>query len=83
MMEKKLLDSKPHQTNGTVETLTDEIGTVAIQSEMALFKPFGKKKKLIWVSLLVVILATTFGSLKFLINRKISLKRTSESSLTN
>ncbi|MDE5115025.1 MAG: HlyD family efflux transporter periplasmic adaptor subunit, partial [Trichodesmium sp. St15_bin1_1] len=49
----------------------------------ALFKPFGKKKKLIWVSLLVVILATTFGSLKFLINRKISLKRTSESSLTN
>ena len=83
MMEKKLLDSKPHQTNGTVETLTDEIGTVPIQSEMALFKPFGKKKKLIWVSLLVVILATTFGSLKFLINRKISLKRTSESSLTN
>ena len=83
MMEKKLLDSKPHKTNGTVETLTDEIGTVAIQSEMALFKPFGKKKKLIWVSLLVVILATTFGSLKFLINRKISLKRTSESSLTN
>ena len=83
MMEKKLLDSKPHQTNGTVETLTDEIGTVAIQSEMALFKPFGKKKKLIWVSLLVVILATTFGSLKFLINRKISLKRTSESSLAN
>ena len=83
MMEKKLLDSKPHKTNGTVETLTDEIGTVPIQSEMALFKPFGKKKKLIWVSLLVVILATTFGSLKFLINRKISLKRTSESSLTN
>ena len=83
MMEKKLLDSKPHKKNGTVETLTDEIGTVPIQSEMALFKPFGKKKKLIWVSLLVVILATTFGSLKFLINRKISLKRTSESSLTN
>ena len=83
MVEKKLLDSKPHKTNGTVETLTDEIGTVPIQSEMALFKPFGKKKKLIWVSLLVVILATTFGSLKFLINRKISLKRTSESSLTN
>jgi hypothetical protein len=44
MMEKKLLDSKPHQTNGTVETLTDEIGTVPIQSEMALFKPFGKKR---------------------------------------
>ena len=83
MMEKKLLDSKPHKKNGTVETLTDEIGTVPIQSEMALFKPFGKKKKLIWVSLLVVILATTFGSLKFLINRNISLKRTSESSLTN
>ena len=83
MKQKKLLDSKSHQTNGTVETLTDKIGTVQIQSEIALFKPFGKKKKLIWVSLLVVILATTFGSLKFLINRKISLKRTSESSLTN
>ena len=83
MKQKKLLDSKSHQTNGTVETLTDKIGTVPIQSEIALFKPFGKKKKLIWVSLLVVILATTFGSLKFLINRKISLKRTSESSLTN
>ena len=83
MMEKKLLDSKPHKTNGTVETLTDEIGTVPIQSEIALFKPFGKKKKLICVSLLVVILATTFGSLKFLINRKISLKRTSEISIKN
>ncbi|MCL2923204.1 MAG: hypothetical protein MGF17_00850, partial [Trichodesmium sp. MAG_R04] len=73
-----MLDSKSDQTNGTVETLTDKIEAVSIQSETALFKSFGKKKKLIWVSLLVVILATTFGSLKFLINRKISLKRTSE-----
>ena len=83
MKQKKLLDSKTDQTNGTVETLTDKIEAVSIQSETALFKSKGKKKKLTWVGLLVVILATTFGSLKFIINRKISLKRTSESSLTN
>ena len=28
MMEKKLLDSKPHKKNCTVETLTDEIDVV-------------------------------------------------------
>ena len=83
MKQKKLLDSKSDQTNGTVETLTDKIEAVSIQSETALFKSKGKKKKLTWLSLLVVILATTFGSLKFLIYRKTSLKRTSESSLAN
>ena len=83
MKQKKLLDSKSDQTNGTVETLTDKIEAVSIQSETALFKSKGKKKKLTWVGLLVVILATTFGSLKFLIYRKTSLKRTSESSLAN
>ena len=83
MKQKKLLDSKSDQTNGTVETLTDKIEAVSIQSETALFKSKGKKKKLTWVGLLVVILATTFGSRKFLIYRKTSLKRTSESSLAN
>ncbi|MDE5093599.1 MAG: hypothetical protein O4804_04955, partial [Trichodesmium sp. St11_bin5] len=83
MKQKKLLDSKSDQTNGTVETLTDKIEAVSIQSETALFKSKGKKKKLTWVGLLVVILATTFGSLKFLIYRKTSLKQTSESSLAN
>ncbi|MCH2047710.1 MAG: HlyD family efflux transporter periplasmic adaptor subunit [Trichodesmium sp. ALOHA_ZT_67] len=78
-----MLDSKSDQTNGTVETLTDKIEAVSIQSETALFKSKGKKKKLTWVGLLVVILATTFGSRKFLIYRKTSLKRTSESSLAN
>ena len=48
-----------------------------------MFKSFGKKKKLIWVSLLAIISATTFGSLKFLIDQKTSLNPTSESSLTN
>ena len=83
MTEKKLLDSKPYETNGKVETLTDEIETLPIQSETANFKSKGKEKKLIWVSLLVIILAITFGSLKFLQNQKSSTKPSSESSLPN
>ena len=76
-------DSESHETNDQREILTDEIETLPIQSETALFKSFGKKKKLIWVSLLAIISATTFGSLKFLIDQKTSLNPTSESSLTN
>ncbi|MGD1807828.1 efflux RND transporter periplasmic adaptor subunit [Dapis sp. BLCC M126] len=83
MTEKKLLDSKPYETNGRVEILTDEIETLPIQSETANFKPKGKEKKLIGISLLVIILAITFGSLKFLQNQKISTKTTSENSLPN
>ena len=83
MTEKKLLDSKPYETNGKVEILTDEIESLPIQSETANFKAKGKEKKLIWVSLLVIILAITFGSLKFLQNQKSSTKATSESSLPN
>ncbi|MCL2933886.1 MAG: hypothetical protein MGG11_17035, partial [Trichodesmium sp. MAG_R03] len=76
-------DSESNETNDQREILTDEIETLPIQSETALFKSFGKKKKLIWVSLLAIISATTFGSLKFLIDQKTSLNPTSESSLTN
>ena len=47
MKQKKLLDSKSDQTNGTVETLTDKIEAVSIQSETALFKSKGKKKKVV------------------------------------
>ncbi|MGD1700404.1 HlyD family efflux transporter periplasmic adaptor subunit [Dapis sp. BLCC M229] len=83
MTEQKLLDSKSDETNGRVEILTDEIETLPIQSEVSNFKPKGKEKKLIGVSLLVIILAITFGSLKFLQNQKISAKPTSESSLPN
>ncbi|WP_371357301.1 biotin/lipoyl-binding protein, partial [Hydrocoleum sp. CS-953] len=83
MTDNKLLDSKSDETNGKVTILTDEIETLPIQSETANFKPKGKEKKLIGVSLLVIILAIAFGSLKFLQNQKISAKPTSESSLPN
>ncbi|MEM1167634.1 MAG: HlyD family efflux transporter periplasmic adaptor subunit [Cyanobacteria bacterium P01_H01_bin.35] len=83
MTDNKLLDSKPHETNGKVTILTDEIETLPIQSETANFKPKGKEKKLIGVSLLVIILAITFGTLKFLQNQRISAKPTSENSLPN
>ncbi len=83
MTEQKLLDSKSDQTNGKVEILTDLIETLPIQSETANFKPKSKEKKWIGVSLLVIILATTFGSLKFLQNQNISVKPTSESYLPN
>ncbi len=83
MTEQKLLDSKSDETNGKVEILTDLIETLPIQSETANFKPKNKEKKWIGVSLLVIILATTFGSLKFLQNQNISVKPTSESYLPN
>ncbi|MDJ0553206.1 MAG: HlyD family efflux transporter periplasmic adaptor subunit [Microcoleaceae cyanobacterium MO_207.B10] len=83
MTEKKLLDSKSNETNGRMETSINEIDTLPIQSEAANFKAKGKKKKWICVSLLVIVLATTFGSLKFLQNQNISAKPTSESSLPN
>ncbi|NES04901.1 MAG: HlyD family efflux transporter periplasmic adaptor subunit [Okeania sp. SIO2F4] len=83
MTEQKLLDSKSDETNGKVEILTDLIETLPIQSETANFKPKSKEKKWIGVSLLVIILATTFGTLKFLQNQNISVKPTSESYLPN
>ncbi|NEQ40072.1 MAG: efflux RND transporter periplasmic adaptor subunit [Okeania sp. SIO3I5] len=83
MTEKKLLDSKPYETNGKVQILTDEIETLPIQSETFNFKPKSKEKKWIGVTLLVIILAITFGSLKFLQNQKSSTKATSESYLPN
>ncbi len=83
MTDNKLLDSKSDETNGKVTILTDEIETLPIPSETANFKPKGKEKKLIGVSLLVIILAIAFGSLKFLQNQKISAKPTSENSLPN
>jgi len=84
MTEKNLLDPKSHETNGKVEIFTDEIKTLPIQSETIDFKPKSKEKKLIWVSLIVIILAIiTFGSLKFLQNQNNSSKQTSESSLPN
>ena len=83
MTEKNLLDSKSNETNGKVQILRDEIETLPIPSETANFKPKGKEKKLIGVSLLVIILAITFGSLKFLQNQKISTQSTSQSSLPN
>ncbi|MGK7919069.1 MAG: HlyD family efflux transporter periplasmic adaptor subunit [Trichodesmium sp.] len=83
MTDKKLLDSKPHEANGTVEILTDEIETLPIQSETDKFQSKSKNRKIIRVSLIVIILAITVGSLKFLQNQKISTKPTSENSLPN
>ena len=81
MTEKKWLDSKPHEINGKVEILTEE--TLAIQSEAENCLPQVKNRKFMRVGLVLVILAITFGSLKFLWEQNTTSKPTSESSLPN
>ncbi|MGB3513403.1 MAG: HlyD family efflux transporter periplasmic adaptor subunit [Microcoleaceae cyanobacterium] len=83
MTEKKLLDSQPHEINGKVEILTDEMETLPIQSEATNFQPKGKNRKFIRVSLVLIILAIAFGGLRFLREQNTPAQANLENTLPN
>ncbi|GGA35799.1 HlyD family secretion protein [Okeania sp. KiyG1] len=83
MKENNLLDSKPHETNGKVEILTEKMETLPIQSEVTNFKPKVKDRKFLRVGLVLLTLGIAFGGLKFIQERNISAKPNLETTLPN